>query len=78
MLSSSPTFGAGGHHASVASRKRPLPSFRKTCSRRLELLLADDLAVVDRHEIEQAVAVEIHRFELVVVGVLRQRRAGRP
>ena len=73
MLSSSPTLCAGGHHAAVASRKRPLPSLLNTCSRRLELIVADDLAVVDRHQIEKAVAVEVHRLELVVVRVLRQR-----
>jgi hypothetical protein len=33
---------------------------------------ADDLAVVHRHQVEEAVAVQVHRLELVVVGVLRQ------
>ena len=37
------------------------------------LVLGGEIAVVDRHQVEMAVAVEIHRLELVVVGVLRQR-----
>ena len=35
----------------------------------------DDLPVVDRHQVEEPVSVEVHRLEFVVVRVLRQTAA---